>query len=273
LRAIRRRLTFEFGDTVPESDTPGRACACRPLAGKIAIVTGAGGGLGRECAVALAQAGAQIVLIGRSLSTLRETQSLLRATGAVSTIQRCDVTDDRQVHDVFEALLSCDILVNNAGANSPQEFLEVSTETLDDLLRLNVRAVFKVSQAAARHMVNQRSGVIVNMSSQMGHVGAPRRTLYCMTKHAVEGLTKALAVELAPFGVRVNAVAPTYIDTPLTRPFLADPKFRATVMREIPLGRLGTPEEVAAAVVFLASPSASMITGVSLRVDGGYTAH
>jgi NAD(P)-dependent dehydrogenase (short-subunit alcohol dehydrogenase family) len=173
---------------------------------------------------------------------------------------------------MFSEVSRCDVLVNNAGTNIPQAFLEVPSNTLDDLLSVNVRAVFKVSQAAARQMAPQGSGVIVNMSSQMGHVGAARRTVYCMTKHAVEGLTKALAVELAPFGIRVNSVSPTYIETPLTRPFLQDPEFRENVTRSIPLRRLGTPSEVAAAVLFLASPSASMITGTSLRVDGGYTA-
>jgi NAD(P)-dependent dehydrogenase (short-subunit alcohol dehydrogenase family) len=239
----------------------------------MAVVTGAGSGLGRECALALGDAGARIVLMGRSTKSLCETQRLLGIAECESEVRRCDVTDDSQVDEIFSALSHCDILVNNAGTNQPQPFLDVPADTLDDLLRVNVRAVFRVSQAAARHMVSQCSGVIVNMSSQMGHVGSARRTVYCMAKHAVEGLTKALAIELAPFGIRVNSVAPTYVETPLTRPFFEDPVFRAAVLREIPVGRLGTPEEVAAAVVFLASPAASMITGTSLRVDGGYTAH
>jgi NAD(P)-dependent dehydrogenase (short-subunit alcohol dehydrogenase family) len=151
-------------------------------------------------------------------------------------------------------------------------FLEVDPGTLDHLIALNVRSMFLCAQAAARLMVASGGGAIVNMSSQMGHVGDANRTVYCMTKHAIEGLTRAMAVELAPRGVRVNSVAPTYVETPLTEPFFRDAAFREKVLSRIPLGRLGRVEEVAAAVVFLASPAASLITGASLLVDGGYTA-
>jgi NAD(P)-dependent dehydrogenase (short-subunit alcohol dehydrogenase family) len=164
------------------------------------------------------------------------------------------------------------VLVNNAGTNRPQPFLEVDASTLDSLLTLNVRSMFLTAQAAARVMARQGGGAIVNMSSQMGHVGAPERTVYCMTKHAIEGLTKAMAVELAPRSIRVNAVAPTFIETPMTQPFFANEIFRDKVRSAIPLGRIGRIEEVAAAVVFLASPAASLIAGTSLLVDGGYTA-
>lgn len=244
----------------------------QPLADKWAVVTGAGSGLGRDCALALGQAGATLVLLGRSRDALMETRQQLAVIGAHSEVRCCDITDDFEIEQVFAALSRCDVVVNNAGTNMPECFLDVRAETLDAILKLNVRSVFRVSQCAARHMVAQRSGAIVNMSSQMGHVGAERRTAYCMSKHAVEGLTKALAVEMAPFGVRVNAVAPTYVDTPLTRPFLQERVFRERVLRDIPLGRLATAKEVADAVVFLASPAASMITGASLPVDGGYIA-
>jgi NAD(P)-dependent dehydrogenase (short-subunit alcohol dehydrogenase family) len=152
-------------------------------------------------------------------------------------------------------------------------FLDVPLETLDHLLDLNVRSMFVTAQAAARAMLRGGSGgAIVHMSSQMGHVGAPNRSVYCMSKWAIEGLTKAMAVELAPQGIRVNAVAPTYIETPMTRPFFENAAFREDTLRRIPLGRIGSIEEVAAAVVFLCSPEASLITGSSLLVDGGYTA-
>jgi NAD(P)-dependent dehydrogenase (short-subunit alcohol dehydrogenase family) len=189
-----------------------------------------------------------------------------------------DVTDTAAVRAAIAGLGRLDILVNNAGVNRPQPFLEVDDGTLDQLLILNVRAAFIVAQAAARQMVGQNGaatggGVIINMSSQMGHVGSERdRTVYVMTKHALEGLTKAMAVELAPKGVRVVSIAPTFIDTPLVRPFFDDPTFRKWVLDRIPLGRLGTVEEVASAVVFLASPAAALVTGSSLLVDGGWTA-
>ena len=141
------------------------------------------------------------------------------------------------------------------------------------MLDLNVRAAFRVARSAARVMMRGGGGSIVNMSSQMGHVGSPRRTVYCMTKHGIEGLTKAMAVELGPHGIRVNTVSPTFIETPLTRPFLEDPEFSEFVMGMIAMKRLGTVDEVAAAVLYLASPASGIVTGTSLRVDGGWTAH
>ena len=199
----------------------------------------------------------------------------MKSTKAAVTRGRCrfDVTDSAAVRRAVADLGALDILVNNAGLNRPQPFLEVDEDTLDRLLTLNVRAAFLVAQASARRMVAQGEGVIINMSSQMGHVGSERdRTVYVMTKHAIEGLTKAMAVELAPKGVRVVSIAPTFIDTPLVRPFFDDPTFRKWVLDHIPLGRLGTVEEVASAVVFLASPAAALVTGSSLLVDGGWTA-
>jgi NAD(P)-dependent dehydrogenase (short-subunit alcohol dehydrogenase family) len=163
--------------------------------------------------------------------------------------------------------------VNAAGTNIPEPFLDVDEAAFDALVAVNMKGTFLAAQAAARRMVAAgNGGAIVNLSSQMGHVGAARRSVYCATKHAVEGLTKALAVELAPHGIRVNAVAPTFVETPLTAPFLADDAFRAEVLDHIPLGRIGTVADVAGAVVFLASPAAALITGASLLVDGGWTA-
>jgi NAD(P)-dependent dehydrogenase (short-subunit alcohol dehydrogenase family) len=167
----------------------------------------------------------------------------------------------------------CDILVNNAGMNRPLPIAEMPTDALDAMLSLNVRSVYLVAQAAVRSMLARgEGGAIVNMSSQMGHVGSPGRTVYCMTKHAVEGLTKAMAVELAPQRIRVNSIAPTFIDSPWTAAMIADPTFKSFVLDSIPMGRLGTPEEVAAGVLYLCSPAAAMVTGTSLLVDGGWTA-
>lgn len=185
----------------------------------------------------------------------------------------CDVTDSRQVEEAVDFLEQVDILVNNAGTNVPEPFLEVSEDNLDRMLAVNVKGVFLVAQAAARCMVERgEGGSIINISSQMGHVGAPRRTVYCATKHAVEGLTKAMAVELAPHNVRVNSVAPTFVETPMTKPLLEDETLREDTLSRIPLGRLWRVEDVTGAVLFLASPAAGLITGASLLVDGGWTA-
>ena len=241
--------------------------------GKTILVTGAGRGIGRAVAIALAAAGAELVLVSRTASQLEEVAGVIAASGGKARVLPLDVTDTAALCAGFAGLSRLDILINNAGLNRPQPFLRVDEDTLDRLLTLNVRATFLVAQAAARLMVTNGAGVIVNMSSQMGHVGTEQhRTVYVMTKHALEGLTKAMAVELAPKGIRVVSIAPTFIDTPLTRPFFDDPNFRRWVLDRIPLGRLGTVEEVARAVVFLASPAASLVTGSSLLADGGWTA-
>ena len=255
----------------------GLAGAKNRLDDLVALVTGASRGLGEEAAVALSEAGAEVVLLSRTRGELERVGSRIRSLGGVARILVCDVTDADAVRSQLMSLKGLDVLVNNTGMNIPEPFIEVSEERLDRQLALNVRAAFVVAQTAVRKMLeapNRRKcgGAIVNISSQMGRVGAPLRTVYCMTKHAVEGLTKAMAIELAPLNIRVNAVAPTFIDTPMTAPFLAKPEFREWVTSRIPLGRLGTPAEVAAAVVFLASPASSLITGASLTVDGGWTA-
>jgi NAD(P)-dependent dehydrogenase (short-subunit alcohol dehydrogenase family) len=237
------------------------------LAGKRAYVTGGSKGLGRAISLALAQAGASVTAVARNAEDLAN----LAAEHSGIKSWQADVG-----HPDFGSQLAqrdVDILVNNAGTNAPMPMADVPVDVLDIMLNLNVRAAYLAAQGAVKSMlVAQKGGVIINITSQMGHVGSPGRTAYCMTKHALEGLTKAMAVELAPHNIRVNSVAPTFIETPLTAPMLAKPEFRAFVDRMIPLGRIGQPDDVAAAVVYLASPAANMVTGTSLIVDGGWTA-
>ena len=250
------------------------ACACKPgrrmtidLEGQVAIVTGAGRGIGRACAEGLADAGAAVIAVARSSADLDEVAA--HASGRIAT-WTADVTSDELVARI-EAVENLSILVNNAGGNRPQAFVDVDIDSLDFVINLNVRAAFRVAQAAAKSMLASKTGgAIINMSSQMGHVGSPNRTVYCMTKHAVEGLTRAMAVELAPNGIRVNSVAPTFVETPMTKPMLEDPEFRDFVYGMIPLKKLATVDDVVSAVLYLAT--ATMVTGHSLRVDGGWTA-
>jgi len=236
--------------------------------GQVALVTGGGKGLGRACVLALAAAGAKVIAVARTESDLQEVQS--HNPENINYWVEDVLADD--LYPRIEALEQLDVLVGCAGGNKPQPISDITVETIDWMLDLNVRAIFRTSQSAAKVMLKQGSGAIINMSSQMGHIGSPNRTLYCTTKHAVEGLTKALAVELAPQGIRVNAVAPTFIDTPMTRPMFENAEFKQTVESNIALGHIGKLEDVAAAVLFLASPAAAMITGESLKVDGGWTA-
>lgn len=239
------------------------------LDGQVALVTGAGKGIGRACALALAAEGAHVIAVARTPADLDR----LAADAPAGSIEVWaeDVRDDA-LYSRIRALPRLDVLVNNAGTNKLQPVLDVDDDTLDMLIALNIRAAFKVAQAAASVMARQGSGSIVNISSQMGHVGGPRRTVYAMTKHAIEGMTKSMAIDLAPHKVRVNAVAPTVVETPMTAPFFLDPAYRAAAMASIPLKEVLQPEDVAAAVVYLASPGARLVTGTSLRVDGGATA-
>ncbi|MEL7185332.1 MAG: SDR family oxidoreductase [Pseudomonadota bacterium] len=239
------------------------------LNGQLALVTGAGRGLGRGCAEALANAGARVIAVARSEEQLAEVAA--HDSGLIE-VWAADVTSNALLEKI-EALPDLSILVNNAGGNRPQPFADVDDESLDFVIDLNVRATFRVARAAVRSMLaSNTAGSIVHMSSQMGHVGSPNRSVYCMTKHAVEGLTKAMAVELAPSNIRVNSVAPTFIETPMTKPMLDDPEFREFVFGMIPMGKLGTIDDVVAAVMYLVSPASGMVTGHSLRVDGGWTA-
>jgi len=247
------------------------------LQGQSALVTGAGRGLGEAIARYLASAGAHVHLVARTRADLEKVSSAIQAEGGSASIHPCDVRDTAAVRSMISGLAGLDILVNNAGTNAPQPMVEVSDENLDLLLDLNVRSMYVVAQAAVRKMLETpgrigRQGVIIHMSSQMGHVGSPNRTVYCMTKHAIEGLTKAMAVELASQGIRVNSIGPTFVETPLVRQVVDTPEKQAFVLSHIPMGRLATVDEIAAAALYLASPSAAMVTGTCLRVDGGWTA-
>jgi NAD(P)-dependent dehydrogenase (short-subunit alcohol dehydrogenase family) len=243
------------------------------LDGRRALVAGASGGIGSGCAAALAEAGADVVLLGRSAERLEAAARAVEAAGRSAERHECDVTDARAVEEVLATVGAVDVVVNAAGANIPEPFVEVTEEHFDSIVALNVKGTFLVTQAAVRAMLDAGTpGAVISLSSQMGHIGDANRTVYCATKHAVEGLTKALAVELGPHGIRVNSVAPTFLETPMTAPFFADADFRESVQSRIPLGRIGIVDDVVGAVVFLASPAAALITGTSLVVDGGWTA-
>ena len=243
------------------------------LDGRRALVTGAGRGIGVACAAALAQAGAHVVLASRTSAEIEAVAEEIRSEGGSADALVLDVTNIAAVRDAIARSAPFDVLVNNAGTNRPRQFLDVTEDDYDAITTLNQRAAFFVAQAVAGRMVDAGvRGSIIHVSSQMGHVGGARRSVYCMTKHGIEGLTKAMAIDLAPHGVRVNSIGPTFIDTPLTQPFFRDTAFRDDVLRRIKLGRLGKVEDLMGAVVFLASDAAALITGTALVVDGGWTA-
>lgn len=243
------------------------------LDGRRALVTGAGRGLGLACVAALAQAGAHVTLVSRTAGEIEDAAAALRREGHAAEALPLDVTDIEAVRAALGRGEPFDILVNNAGTNRPGPFVEATPESYDLVMGLNVRAAYFASQAFARRLIAaDRPGAIINMSSQMGHVGAADRTIYCASKHALEGLTKAMAVELAPRGIRVNAIAPTFIETPMTKPFFENEAFRRDTLGRIKLGRLGNVEDIMGAVVYLAGNAAAMVTGTSLLVDGGWTA-
>jgi NAD(P)-dependent dehydrogenase (short-subunit alcohol dehydrogenase family) len=244
------------------------------LDGQRAFVTGASKGIGRAGAVALAEAGAEVVLAARSLPEMEETVAALTGKGLKARAVALDVTDRDAVRRVVAGHGPFGVLLNNAGTNIREPFLGVQDASLDRLLDLNIRAMFTVAQAVAGGMAAAgRGGSVINLSSVNGHVAGANRSVYTATKHAVEGMTKALAFELGPQGIRVNAIAPGFVETPLTKPVLDDPKFRDRVVRAMPLGRIMAVEDIMGAVVFLASDASRMVTGTSLVIDGGSLTH
>jgi len=243
------------------------------LTGKRALVTGAGRGIGLAAAATLAAAGADIVLAARTRDEIEAAATSIRERGHRADTLTLDVSDLEAVRLAIGQAEPFDILVNNAGTNRPAGVLDVEPADFDFVFDLNVRAAFFVAQAFARRLVNLgRPGSIINMSSQMGHVGAARRTVYCASKHAVEGFTKAMAIELGPHGIRVNSLAATFIETTMTRPFLGNEDFKSAVLQKIKLGRLGQVTELTGGILFLASDASSLMTGSSLVIDGGWTA-
>ena len=243
------------------------------LDGKRALITGAGRGLGLAAASALADAGAQVTLAARTTKEIEQAAAAIRARGQAAEPLTLDVRDVEAVRSTIAAQQPFDILVNNAGTNRPAPFVDVKVEDFDFVFSLNVRAAYFVAQAVARRLVEAKHpGSIINMSSQMGHVGGPTRTVYCASKHAMEGFTKAMAIELAQHKIRVNTLAPTFIETPMTRPFFQNEAFRKDTLNRIKLGRLGQLEDLTGAIVFLASDASVLMTGTSLVIDGGWTA-
>ena len=247
------------------------------LKNKTAIVTGAGKGIGRACAIALAEAGANLVIISRTKKDLHQVSKVIKKLKVKCKSYVCDITNYNQIKDIINKQSKIDILVNNAGNNIPEHFTKVKTKNMEYLVKINTIATFNLAQLCALKMLKSKNrkksgGAIVNMSSQMGHVGGPIRSVYNMTKFGLEGLTKGMSIDLARYNIRVNTVCPTFVVTPMTKKFFKDKKFIKEVLGNIPLGRFAELSDVATAVVYLASDAASMITGTSLLVDGGWTA-
>jgi len=244
---------------------------------KIALVTGAGKGIGKACAIALAEAGANLIILSRTKSDLDKVEKQITKLKRKCKSYICDVSNYDDVKNVFNKISSLDILVNNAGTNRPDHFTKIKKEDMDYVVDLNMKAAFHVAQMAVKVMLKSKNrkskgGSIINMSSQLGKVGAPNRSIYNMTKFGIEGLTRGMALDLAKNNIRVNTICPTFVETPMVKKFFKDKKFKKAMMDNIPLGRLATDSDIATAVVYLSSNASSMMTGSSLIIDGGWTA-
>jgi len=247
------------------------------LKNKTALVTGAGKGIGKACAIALAEAGANLIIISRTQKDLDKVSKIIKKFKSKCTSYICDVTNYNQIKNIINKQNRIDILVNNAGDNIPEHFTKVQKKNMEYLVKLNTIATFNIAQLCTIKMLESKNrkkigGSIINMSSQMGHVGGPIRSVYNMTKFGLEGLTKGMAIDLAKNNIRVNTVCPTFVKTPMTEKFFKNKKFKSDTIKKIPLGRIAEVGDVATVVAFLASDASSMITGTSILVDGGWTA-
>jgi len=247
------------------------------LKNKTALVTGAGKGIGKACSIALAEAGANLIIISRTKKDLDKVSKIIRRFKSRCDSYVCDVTNYSQIKQIISKQKRIDILVNNAGSNIPEHFTKVQKKNMEHLVKLNTMATFNIAQLCTIKMLETKNrkkigGSIINMSSQMGHVGGPIRSVYNMTKFGLEGLTKGMAIDLAKNNIRVNSVCPTFVDTPMTKGFFKNRKFKSEVLSKIPLGRIANVSDIATAVAFLASDASSMITGTSILIDGGWTA-
>ena len=247
------------------------------LKNKSALVTGAGKGIGKACAIALAEAGADLIILSRTQKDLDNVSKIIKKLRSKCISYVCDVSNYNQIKNIINKQKKIDVLVNNAGTNIPEHFTKVQKKNMEYLVKVNTIATFNVAQLCTLKMLETKNrkkigGSIINMSSQMAHVGGPIRSVYNMTKAGLEGLTKGMAIDLAKSNIRVNTVCPTFVVTPMTKKFLKSKKFKKDTLKKIPMGKFAELSDVATAVAFLASDSSKMITGTSILVDGGWTA-